>query len=209
MQGLVPMLIPLVVSILVASPAGAQNPFAQTDESWITIDGHVVDVMRNQFTLDYGDGIITVEFDDGDRDADAYVLRADDAVTVSGRIDDDFLELATIEAGSVYVKNLDTYFYSSAIDEEDRLSATVEPMGIPRTTLRGIVTAVYDDDFSINTGLREITVRVDEMPYDPLDDLGYQKIEIGDYVSVTADPDWGLFEGRVLDAVSVVTIHDR
>lgn len=46
----------------------------------------------------YGNGSITVEMDDGDRDADAYSLDEGDNVTVYGMIDDDLFESATIEA---------------------------------------------------------------------------------------------------------------
>ena len=47
------------------------------------------------------------------------------------------------------------------------------------------------------------------MPYDPLDEDGYQQIEVGDRVSVTGRVDEDLFEGRELVADSVVTLTGR
>ena len=69
-----------------------KNPYAMADGTWITISGEVGAVDPDHFTLDYGDGLVVVEMDDGDRDADAYKLLQGDKVTVAGRIDDDFFE---------------------------------------------------------------------------------------------------------------------
>ena len=190
---------------LIAAPAPAQDPYLQPDESWISIDGSVKDVSSDRFTLDYGDGLIIVEMDDGDRDADAYKLVTGDKVRVLGKIDDDFLQMTTIEASSVYVENLGTYFYASATDEEDTF-VTVDPVEVSRTVLQGMVTDVGEDEFKLHTGSEQLTVQVEEMPYDPLDEEGYQKIEVGDYVSVSGELDYGLFERRELTAHTVTTL---
>jgi len=39
-------------------------------------------------------------------------------VTFYGRVDSDLCELATIEASSVHIKNLDTHFRARSTDEE-------------------------------------------------------------------------------------------
>jgi uncharacterized protein YdeI (BOF family) len=193
------------LAALMAAPVPAQDPYMQPDESWISIDGSVKDVSADRFTLDYGDGLITVEMDDGDRDADGYKLVTGDKVRVLGKIDDDFLEMTKIEASSVYVENLDTYFYASPKDEEDTFVA-IDPVQASRTVLQGTVTDVGDDEFKLRTGSKQITVQVEEMPYDPLDEEGYQKIEVGDYVSVAGELDYGLFERRELTAHTVTTL---
>lgn len=99
-----------------------QNPYLAPDSTWMSISGTVGAVNRDSFFLDYGDGQVIVEMDDGDRDADGYVLNPGDHVTVSGVVDDDFFESTSIEAASVYIDKLDATFYSSAIDEEDYAS---------------------------------------------------------------------------------------
>lgn len=199
----------LAAGMMLVAPASAQEPYEQPDDTWISIDGTVEEVSADRFNLDYGDGVIIVEMDDGDRDADAYKLVEGDKVQVWGKIDDDFLEVRTIEASSVYVENLGTTFYASSIDEEDFFVPYVAPLSISRTVLQGTVTSVSDHEFKLDTGLREITVEVDGMAYDPLDDTGYQKIEAGDYVSVTGWIDNDLFEGRELEAEYVTTLYSN
>lgn len=150
--------------------------------------------------------------DDWDWDADAYKLLPGDRVTVYGEVDDDLFETTTIEASSVYVEGLGTHFYASAADEEDALEPTYTgvPVIVSSTTIRGTVIDVDElqDEFTVDAGINEITVDVDEMLYDPLDDEGYQKIEEGDRVSVTGQMETEFFEGRELTADSVVTLSE-
>jgi len=201
----------IAAAALFALPASAQNPYTQADDSWINIEGTVDRVWKDAFTLDYGDGTVTVEMDDGDRDADAYILKKGDNVSVSGRVDDDLFEVTTIEAGRVYVENLGTNFYSSAADEEDWLVSINPPLEISRAEIRGTVTNVDDVDgsFSLRMGAREVTVETRDLGYDPLDDEGYQRIEPGDYVSVTAELEDGFFEGEEIVADHITTLYDK
>ncbi|HET6564655.1 MAG TPA: hypothetical protein VFG52_04515, partial [Xanthomonadales bacterium] len=183
--------------------------YVKADRSWITISGEVESVSADSFVLNYDSGKVVVEMDDGDRDADAYKLLAGDKVTVSGRIDDDFLETTTIEAFSVYLKSLDTTFFASSADEEgpDPYAVNIiAPLVANHYNLIGTVSKVQDEEFVVDTGARSLTVEVDEMAYNPLDDEGYQKIEVGDRVSVAGSLDYDFFEGRELEADSIVEL---
>jgi uncharacterized protein YdeI (BOF family) len=202
----------LALALTGATAVWAKDPMTEPDDSWISVSGTVESVTNDAFVLDYGEGVMTVEMDDGDRDADGYKLVSGDKVTVNGRIDDDLFEARTLEASSVYVENIDTYFYASAVDEEDidNVIVTVStPVVISATTVQGTVTEVSAEEFVVDTGLRQVRVEVEEMAYNPLDDQGYQKIEVGDRVSVTGQIDDDLFEGRELVADSVVTLSSR
>jgi uncharacterized protein YdeI (BOF family) len=197
-----------LLTLFLAASALAQNPYAKPDDTWISISGEVRSVSPDEFVLDFGEDNIIVEMDDGDRDADAYKLVEGDKVTVNGLIDDDFFETTTIEASSVYVEKLDTYFYASAMDEEDAFVTVVEPVVVSATVMQGTVTEVNDEEFRLDTGTREIIVEVEEMSYDPLDDLGYQQIDVGDRVSVTGQLDYDFLEGQEFVATSIVTLAD-
>lgn len=200
---------------LVAGPAAAQQPYLEPDDSWISISGTVASATADSFVLDYGDGVITVEVGEWGIYGDAYGLLDGDEVTVYGRIDDDLYELRTIEASSVYVENLNTYFYASAADEGDAGDWTLpwivaSPVVVAETTLRGTVTAVAPDagEFTLAVGDVEMEVETERMTYNPLDDTGYQQVEVGDRVSVTGQIDHDFLEGRVFDAETVLTLAD-
>jgi uncharacterized protein YdeI (BOF family) len=186
------------------------NPYAKADDAWISLSGTVGTVRPHSFMLNYGDGTILVEMDDGDRDADAYVLQQGDKVTVNGLIDDDFFEMKKIEASSVHVEKLGRSFFASALDEEDFHIVTYMPSGDgDPAAVHGLVTEVSGSEFTIDTGLREVRVDVDEMSYDPLDDEGYQKIEVGDVVRATGTVDDDFFESREIKASSVTTLVEE
>lgn len=190
--------------------AAAENPYLKPNETWISINGTVESVSRDTFMLDYGEGHVQVEMDDGDRDADAYKLLKGDKVTVSGMVDKDFYETTSIEAASVYVENIGTYFFSSAVDEEDSYVTFETPIIVSSTAvIKGTVSKVNDDSFMLSSGSQKIKVEVDEMAYNPLDKKGYQKIREGDLVSVSGQVDNELFDGRVFNAHSIVTIQDN
>lgn len=201
-----------VPCLLFATSAESANPYLQPDDTWIQISGTVTGVSADRFVLDYGDGTVYVEMDDGDRDADGYKLVEGDKVTVSGMIDDDMFETTTIEAGSVYVENIGTYFYSSTLDEDETYYAPVHAsVDTQNTIVHGTVSSVDDaqEEFVINTGARMITVEVDEMDYNPLDDEGYQQISTGDIVTVSGLPDYDFFEGQVFEAEHVTTVFKK
>lgn len=189
------------------------NPYAKADESWISLSGQAVNTRVGKFTLDYGEGTVLVEVDDWDwYDANTDMLEGD-KVTVYGRVDDDMFELTKIEASSIYVENLGTYFYgdASAADEESDaywIDPDYDPIVVGQTTVRGTVSSVSGREFTVNTGLQAITVDTIGMGYNPLDDQGYQQIEKGDYVSVSGDMEYGFWEGRELSADSVVTLFN-
>lgn len=206
----------LIGTMSLTAYAEDKNPYTRANNTWISIDGTVESVTADTFLLDYGNGTVIVEMDDGDRDADAYKLLPDDKVRVSGMIDDDFLETTKIEASSVYVENIGTYFYASAIDDEDAYYDTyityTTPVVVSATHLQGTVTEVYPDkdEFMLDTGLTKIRVETEEMAYDPLDKVGYQKIEKGDRLSIYGDIDVDFFEAQTeFVASTIVTLKDK
>ena len=183
-------------------------PYAQPDEAWVSINGKVEAVTPDSFTLDYGGGLIVVEMDDGDRDADAYKLMEGDQVNVIGKIDDDLFETTTIEASTVYVEKLGTTFFASAVDEEDVVLSAEVPLDLTVTTVRGTVESLGDEQFTLDTGPTDLTVVTGGLGYDPLDDTGYQQVDIGDRVSVSGDIDEQFFGGPKILADSLIVLQE-
>jgi uncharacterized protein YdeI (BOF family) len=174
------------------------------DATWVALTGTVVDAQEDRFLLDYGEDVITVEMDDWDAWGDAVGLLPNDEVVVYGRIDDDFFERRTIEAGSVYVRDLGTYFYANAVDEEDVPMVAVVDFE-PRIELSGVVTSVRGRELELDTGAGVVDVSTRTMPYDPLDDEGFQQVDVGDRVRVSGELGRDLFDDLALMAQTIVS----
>ncbi|MDX1682046.1 MAG: hypothetical protein R3336_02895 [Phycisphaeraceae bacterium] len=189
------------------------NPYAQPDESWISLSGTAVEADDDSFELDYGEGTVLVEMDDWDWYGDNYAVIEGDEVTVYGKVDDSLYELTSIEADQVYVKSLGTYFFApEPADEEGDVPVTysevlVTPVDLGDVAISGTVTSVDGREFTIDTGDSQLTVDTIEMPYNPMDDKGFQRIDTGDRVSVLGEIEHGFFQKRELHADSIVTLE--
>ena len=204
-----------LITLLATFAAAADNPanvMNQPDDSWINISGTVESVeVDEEFVLNYGPGTIEVEFDDGDVIPDEYRLVSGDKVTVVGRIDDDLFERREIEATSVYIEKLGTQFSNkgarqqNGTAQQDQLMIVQTPVLVSQTVIQGMVTAISgEEEFIIDTGARRVQVEVDKLNENPLDAEGFQRIQVGDLVSVTGEMDYDLFEGREFVAQSIV-----
>lgn len=200
------------ISLATGAAMADTDPRALPDDTWISLNGTVTSVASNNesFRLDYGDGSVTVEMDDWDTFGEAFAINIGDNVTVYGDVDDDLFETTTIEAGSVYVEDLNTYFYASAADEEayGEWSVTVAPV-VGDLTWIGSVKEVspLTETFTLEVGDKALTVDTSEMFYNPLDEEGFQKIEQGDRVRVDGIITEEFFGGLELEADTIVTLQ--
>jgi len=193
--------------------AAKPNPYLMKDNAWITISGTITSVNPDSFLLDYGDGSVLVEVDDGDFDNDAFKFIDGDNVTVSGAIDDDLFETTKIEASSIYVESLNTTFLSSAIDEESQylyFSTSYVPLAPSEMTLVGTIAKVAGEKMYLDVGENDVAISVSEMLFNPLDDIGYLKIDKGDRVKVNIDLETKPFGSDFsLDATSIVKLNNK
>ena len=190
----------------------AAQPYSKPDNSFISINGTVTSAGPDTFVLDYGEGVITVEMDDWDWFEESGEVLPGDKVTVYGEVDDDTFEGTKIEASSVFVENLGTYFFASAADEEtfrDLDIAPTVPVVVGDLVVTGTVTSVTGQEFTIDSGAQQIKIDTALMPYNPTDDEGYQQVAEGDLVTVTGNMEEDTFEKRELMAESVVTLDDE
>ncbi len=183
-----------------------EHPVREADNNdFISVSGTVVEARDDEFELDYGSGRITVEMDDYDDYPEGRHLFENDRVVVYGYVDDEFYERRTIEAQSVYVRNLGTQFYASGVDDED-FPVTFYHEYYPGVAYRGKIVKVDGGGFTLDTGIRQIQVNTSALPYDPLDKEGFQRLESGDRVFVTGTLDGDLFDLYELDAGSVTEL---
>lgn len=204
---------PAVIAGLAAAAfaAHADDPVQQPDESWLTINGTVVSARPDAFKLDYGEGLVTVEMDDWGWYEEGHLLIEGDQVTVHGRVDAGLFEKRTIEAGSVYVEDLNTYFYANTADEEGDARLTTYVVTTPVeggswVNLSGIIEDVDGREFTLATGFGEIEVDTRTMAYNPLDDEGFQRLDRGQAVSVRGRLDDDLFERREIIADTIYSL---
>lgn len=191
---------------LAGTPATAQQDqeelLGATNTDWVSLTGKVKSVSDNSFELDYGKGQVTVEVDDFDwRDENA--VAAGDDVTVTGIVDQDFYENQKIEASSIFVDELSTYFYASSADEEGGYySYPVANYANDDewVAVTGTVVKETGDTMTIDTGGRDLTVDTHEVAFD-------LAVDPGERVSVYGEmDDADLFESRELVASSVVIL---
>ncbi|WP_407294042.1 NirD/YgiW/YdeI family stress tolerance protein [Stutzerimonas zhaodongensis] len=197
----------LATSSLAAVSSNAPRPYQQPDGTWIGMKGTVESVKPDSFILDYGMGSIIVEMDDWDWYAEGNALKKGDKVTVYGDVDDDLFEVTSIEANSVYVEGLNSFFYASANDEETLWrTATFVPSS--ETTIQGTVQSVKDRELTLDTGDGSLTINTLTMSYNPVDKEGFQQVEKGDRISVTGQMDPAFFGNREFNAQSITTISE-
>lgn len=200
----------LTTGLLLAAPAAAQDmDRPATDDTWLTLSGAVVEVEPTWFALDYGMNTVVVRLDEWDRTTEALRLRVGDEAAVTGKVHDDLFETASIEAASVFVEKLNTFFSSEAVDRDNALTALTTPVEPSAIAVHGTVTRIEGDDIivAVDSGVREIRVTTHELGYDPFDDEGYQKVGIGDRVIASGTVDHSFFNEGHLVAGKLVSLE--
>jgi len=189
--------------------ATEQKVSSATNGEWLTLTGKVKDVSADEFKLDYGQDAIHVEMD-GFGTLDGNPIHEGDHVTVSGLIDADFLQNKTIEASSVYVDSLGTYFYADPADEEDAYLSYFSTQAADQgdwLALTGTVQKISDDQITLDIGSKTLTVDTDDLAYDVNEEDSPWELSEGDRVSITGKiDDADLFDQRELNATSLVVL---
>lgn len=203
-----------IASVLAAGPALAEEgPYLHPDNSWISLRGTVVEVDEQSFTLDYGRNTVEVEMDNWNWFTATGEALEGDRVIVYGEIDADTFEQSTIEASSLYVESMGTYFYEASVAGKKGIQAVETmpqtPMDVGDTVVTGTVTSTGASEFTLNSGSKKITVDTSAMIYNPLDDKGYQQIDKGAQVTVTGVMESDLMQTRQLVADSVITLTEN
>ncbi|UIP06394.1 DUF5666 domain-containing protein [Erythrobacter sp. SDW2] len=193
---------------MAASPALPQTPAQTDDGEWLTLSGTVESVSGDVFMLDYGSNSLPVEMDDFDWFNENVVMPGDE-VTVTGLMDNDFLQTRRIEASTVYIDKLRTRYFANSADEEGGLDPMmyVGPVDTEGLDITGYVTAITGDEMIVDAGVLEYKVDAGELLYDPFDDDGLTRIDVGDRVSVSGRfDDSDFFDTPEIDAVSIIEL---
>ncbi|MEQ9478511.1 MAG: hypothetical protein RIK00_04235 [Algiphilus sp.] len=192
------------------SAVALQSPETAQPTTWVGLTGTVTTVEEDRFKVDYGDGTLTVDVADWTAFNDQFALGKGDKLTVYGRVDPALYQSATLEASTLFVEDLNSYFYANAkarkafggwATRTDYEPGAVVYIGDVASVNRvqGFVT--------IDTGKMELTVDTTNMLYNPLDEEGFQQIQAGDRVSVEGAVDDDFFRGSEMIADAVTTLQ--
>lgn len=192
-----------------APVAIAQDLDEKADESWISISGWAISADEDSFVLDYGKNTVVVDVNNWGWYTDNFEVVDGNKVTVYGEVDDDLYETTTIDANSIYVEGIGTYFYANEVDKKTDFFNWLPAPGVKAgmTTLTGKVTSISGREFTISQGKKKMMIDTLEMDYNPMDDLGFQNVEKGDLVRVTGRLETGSFEEREIVAANIVNLE--
>jgi len=198
--------------------AAAQAQIDAPAFSWISVTGEIVSVSDNEFRLDYGQDIVTVEsagFGTSSGSSEAQKARVGDVVTVNGWVGGGFFDDKSIEAASIF--NRDTGEVETGVSDPDRpfdmgfatASGTMNGENGADASFSGYVTDIEGRQFTLITGGgRELRVHTGGMDRNPLDDVGTMVIDDGDRVSVTGELDPEVFENAEFVAEDITRLLD-
>lgn len=178
------------------------------DGAPVTINGTVGDIRDDEFDLVYRAGVITVELDRfGWSDNATKYLTQGENVTVRGYIDDDFFEGREIEAKSVNLNDNFVYYYSQDNDLS-HITDTFEKkvMDGVYVNFTGRVKSINGKNMTIKHAHGTIPVDVSHFTYDPFDNSGAQKIDVGDYIFVYGQIDDSFFKKKELIAEGMIEL---
>jgi hypothetical protein len=197
------LLAPLAALGLWTGGASAANGLlGHPDQSWIALSGTVQSVQDGSFTLDYGQGAVTVQVGDWSRFGDLRERLSGKQASVHGEVDDDLFGATRLEAESIYVKDLHTYFFAQRHDAAIVWLDVTEPGTDPDATLRGTVTAVGPDEFSVDTGAQRVTVHTTSLQRG-----AKARIAKGDVIRVTGALGPEFLRTREMTATSVMILR--
>ena len=185
----------VILSLIIFGSCSSNNINKNLDEyqeatngEYLTLNGKITDVGPNSFSMSIDNEKILVEMDDFDYFKEGYQLKKGDKVMVFGMVDKDYLERRSLEASTVYVKNLKTHFFANSIDEEDYYTYTtyyISPQNSMNVLLRGRVLSISDDTITLSTGVDDIKVSTERMYFNPANNKNYIDLQENDYVEIS------------------------
>lgn len=200
-------------------PQPAAAPSWASAPEQISVTGIITSIADENLRVSYGKGELTVSLAGWDWHADEKEqtpppLSVGENVTVTGEADADLFSRRILRAQSVYVYDRHSLFTASFPNANSTprslLSMPTRPLyGRDPVTvsLAGEVTDIVGDEFSLEVGTSLITVDTGSMTYNPLDEIGAQQIQLGDWVQVGGKLENDFFEDHRLDANRVTSIY--
>jgi len=178
------------------------------DDSVLVVTGNIKSIRDDEFDLQYGasDKTITVELDRFNWNGDeTQFLSEGESVTVSGVLDDDLFEGREIKAYNIRMNDSYVYYYTTEANPVYTYESTQNlPSDGILVAARGKITKINGPEVTIKSKTGEIIVDTADLNYDPFDDEGRQKLEIGDELYVQGQVDVEPWDPKEIVADSIV-----
>ncbi|MDX1680293.1 MAG: hypothetical protein R3242_06145 [Akkermansiaceae bacterium] len=173
--------------------------------SWIFAGGEVVDVGAKSFTVETLEGKLHVHLKSWNwflrdrRELDGKQVH----VVGQVRIQDG--NKAILTPMGITLNEWNTHHHVAGFDQASMVHAS-RPQNETQLLLCGTVTKADGGMIAINTGNRNIRVNTRGIVEDIVDDEGYQKVDVGSRVLVSARLERSFFEEGAVDAERVITL---
>lgn len=218
----------IVTAVLCAGMVGASHAASETGSAvgpnWasapeqIAVTGIITSIAGDKLRVSYGVGDLTVSmagwdwYDERTQRAPPR-LSVGENVTVTGAVSDRLFSGRMLRAQSVHVEDRHSFFVASS-PKAGGASWSLRAMPVPpfygrdltTVTLVGEVARITGDEFSLDVGNSVVSVGTGSMSYNPLDKIGAQRVQAGDWVQVSGRLDNRLFEERRLDATRITSV---
>lgn len=188
----------------------------QSMESLFSISGQVVDAPGGYYVVRSEGGRTKIRFRGwpSDLPGDRSVLSIGDNVTAVGWLGPDALTVdGILDIVGVYVEDRHAYFVLSQSEVSSSKSAAsiFPPSGgfgpvDGRTSLTGVISEIGEDELTLRAGDVQIPTETSSLSYDPFDDIGSQRLSLGDTVTVGGILERNAEKGPRLRAARVTSI---
>lgn len=181
---------------------------AAPDEAKISLTGTVTSTADEEFQLEYGGGVVTVELDRFDWINDpAEILLPGENVMVTGTVDDDWFEGRELVANTLQLNDSFVYYHVDPLSSYPihlyGAEAAKEMRDGAYVTTSGTIKNHSGDRFEVSYQNGSIPVDVSSLGYNPFDNEGIQKLEEGDRVYVYGNVDDDFFDNKGILATGV------
>lgn len=180
-----------------------------------TVSGQVVDSVRGDYVLQHDGGTVDVNFSGWPRElpGGGAIMGIGDIVTVTGWMDAEFVRTGSLGAVAVYVEDRRAFF--SLGEAAAAEAGMLRPLILPGATLGrdgdgdlvGTIVTVQEDGFVLGSGGVEVSVDTSALFYNPFDQVGAQRLEVGDVVHVRGGLGARFAEEPVMQAESVTSVY--
>lgn len=201
----------VVLAICLSVSALAQSDDNESDGTWMGLTGTVTSTESDSFELDYGKGRVTVEMGHWNTLGEVFPVVGGDKVSVYGEADNGLHQSRRIEADSIYVDDLNSYFYASSADKDEFGEWMVDVDAAEgHVTYTGTVTSIEPlaNTLTIDAGAMELTVDTSALADDPLHENALEQIDLGDRVRFEAVVDRDFIGDQDFLAKSVTRLTD-